>query len=93
MNTATKNNTLIAMSMAAATAVAGKVKAYVHPEMIPASAIAKTLRVPTGRERLMHAIMATKEAYYHTIKGKRIPKEPTRKERLRIINSLMRKHA
>ena len=53
----------------------------------------KVKRKMTGQERLMDAIMMTKEAYNQTTKGKRIPKQPTRKERLKIINHMMREHA
>lgn len=89
---ATINKSVIGRSVEAARAATGKVKAFIKSEDVKASAINGNNN-PTGQQRLMHAIMSTKEAYHKTTNGKRTPKMPTKKQRMKIINHMIRMNA
>lgn len=58
--------------------------------LLPTRKVKKNM---TGKQRLMDAIMMTKEVYNQTTKGKRVPKLPTNKQRIKIIHSMLRKQA
>jgi len=78
---------MISTLAAAAMATAGHAMDTFRPVM------EKKYTKPTGQQRLMHAIMLTKVAYHNTTKGKRIPKAPTNRQRMKIINTILRKRA
>lgn len=84
-----KKKLVMMPGMAAAMAAVGRVKAFIPREAVKASACG-TNNHPTGQQRLMHAIMLTKEAYHQTTNGKRIPKMPTKKQRIKAINAILR---
>lgn len=84
---------IVGQGLAAARAVAGNVKAYMFGVTERGCDIDNSGKTPTGNQRLMYAIMLTKEVYHTTTKGKRVPKTPTKAERTKIINHMLRVNA
>ena len=62
-----------------------EIQRYVSGEKVKASSVDGTNDVPTGRMRFMHAVACTKDAFYKTIQGKRIPAGLTNRQRAKQL--------